>query len=159
MRKGTIVGTLLGAAVGAVAGSTVTNKKVIDKNKKVKKFKNYYKMLNEWLRLKQEGKSLEEYFLKNEYKTVAIYGMGEMGNRLYDELKNTDIEVKYAIDEKAEETYADITVYEKDDELPLVDVVIVTATFAFDEIEEELCEKIDMPIVSLEEVVYTMDCD
>ena len=111
-------------------------------------------MLNQWLCIKQEGKSLDEYFKENNYKTVAIYGMGEMGNRLYDELKNTDIEVKYAIDKNASSTYSELDVKEIDDELPEVDVVVVTATFAFDDIVEDIQDKFVCPIVSLEDVVY-----
>ena len=111
-------------------------------------------MLNQWLILKQEGKSLIEYFNKNGYKSVAIYGMGEMGNRLYDELKDSEIELKYAIDKNAAGTYSELNVIGKDDDFPEVDVLVVTATFAFDEIEDELSGKVDWPIVSLEDVVY-----
>ena len=154
MRKGTIIGTILGAAAGAVAGSAVVNKQVIAKDKKVDKFKGYYNMLIQWLAVKQEGKSLDGYFKENGYKKVAIYGMGEMGNRLYDELKATEIEVKYAIDKNAATTYSELDVKDIDDELPEVDVVVVTATFAFDEILEDIEDKFTCPIVSLEDVVY-----
>ena len=112
-------------------------------------------MLNQWLLLKQEGKSLEKYFAENGYKTIAIYGMGEMGNRLYDELKNSSVvEIKYAIDKNAAGTYSELEVFDPDDEMTEVDAVIVTAIFAFDEIEDELSEKIQCPIISLEDVVY-----
>ena len=111
-------------------------------------------MLNQWLVLKQEGKSLEQYFIENGYKTVAIYGMGEMGNRLYDELKDSSIEVKYAVDQNAASTYSELEVFEKEDAFEDVDVMVVTAIFAFDEIEEEIGDKIKFPIISLEDVVY-----
>ena len=156
MKKGTIgiLGTLVGAVAAASITKSKTNKTVTQKNEKVDKFKGYYNMLNQWLCLKQEGKNLKEYFDNNGYKTVAIYGMGEMGNRLYDELKDTDIEVKFAIDKNAASTYSELTVFELEDELPTADVMVVTATFAFDEIEDELSDKVDMPIVSLDDVVY-----
>lgn len=41
-----------------------------------------------------------------------------------------------------------------DDTLPDVDAIIVTAFFFFDEIEQELEDKIDCPIISIEDVVY-----
>ena len=156
MKKGTIgiLGTLVGAVAAASITKSKTNKTVTQKNEKVDKFKGYYNMLNQWLCLKQEGNNLKEYFDNNGYKTVAIYGMGEMGNRLYDELKDTDIEVKFAIDKNAASTYSELTVFELEDELPTADVMVVTATFAFDEIEDELSDKVDMPIVSLDDVVY-----
>ena len=156
MKKGSVA--VLSAIVGAVAGAAgsgyLCSKQVNQKSEKVDKFKSYYNMLNQWLLLKQEGKSLEKYFLDNGYKTIAIYGMGEMGNRLYDELKNTEITVKYAIDKEADSVYSDLEVFTLQDELTEVDAIIVTATFAFDEIEAELSKNISCPIVSLDDVVY-----
>lgn len=157
MKKGLVA--LIGGSIGTAIGATVVgkfNKDVIeDKDKKIDKFKSYYNMLNQWLILKQEGKSIEKYFIDNGYKTIAVYGMGEMGNRLYDELKNsTVVEIKYAIDKNAAGTYSELDVIDVDDEMNEVDAIIVSAIFAFDEIEEELREKINCPIISLEDVVY-----
>lgn len=157
MKKGlgTVLTTIIGAAVGAIAMNISQTKKIEKKQEKVDKFKNYYTMLNQWLMLKQEGKSLEKYFIDNGYKTIAIYGMGEMGNRLYDELKDSKlVEVKYAIDQNAATTYSELEVVEKDDNLAEADVMVVTATFAYEEIEKEMSEKVDFPIISLEDVVY-----
>lgn len=157
MKKGSVafVSALLGAVAGVAGNNVLSQKKIDQKAEKVDKFKSYYNMLNQWLLLKQEGKSLERYFTENGYKTIAIYGMGEMGNRLYDELKNsTVVEIKYAIDKNAASTYSELNVIDVDDEMDEVDAVIVSAIFAFDEIEEELSEKISCPIISLEDVVY-----
>lgn len=157
MKKRTaILTTLLGGMAGAAVTGKIAAKEVQNKGEKIIKFKGYYNMLNQWLALKQEGKSLAEYFVTNGYKEIAIYGMGEMGNRLYDELKDTEIQVKYAIDKNAASTYSELDVKEIDDELTEVDVVVVTATFAFDEIKEKFSGKVDMPIVSLEDVVYSV---
>lgn len=156
MKKGVVavLATLFGAAAGAAGSGYLKQKAVDQKTQKVDKFKGYYSMLNQWLTLKQEGKSLEKYFVDNGYKNIAIYGMGEMGNRLYDELKGSSIKVAYAVDQNAASTYSELEVIEPEDELKEVDVLIVTATFAFDEIEKELSDKVTCPIVSLEDVVY-----
>ena len=157
MKKGSVavLSALLGAAAGAAGNNVLSQKKIDQKTEKVDKFKGYYNMLNQWLLLKQEGKSLEKYFTDNGYKSIAIYGMGEMGNRLYDELKNSSVvEIKYAIDKNAAGTYSELDVIDVDDEMDEVDAVVVSAIFAFDEIEEELSAKTDCPIVSLEDVVY-----
>lgn len=157
MKKGSVavLSALLGAAAGAAGNNVLSQKKIDQKTEKVDKFKGYYNMLNQWLLLKQEGKSLEKYFTDNGYKSIAIYGMGEMGNRLYDELKNSSVvEIKYAIDKNAAGTYSELDVIDVDDEMDEVDAVVVSAIFAFDEIEEELSAKTDCPIISLEDVVY-----
>ena len=158
MKKGFFA--LIGATAGTIlgVGSTMIYKSkkenVDDTQKKVDKFRGYYNILNQWLLLKQEGKSIEKYFIDNKYQSIAIYGMGEMGNRLYDELKDSDIEIKYAVDQYATRVYTELKVLDKEDDLEAVDVMIVTSTFAFDEIEEELNQKVDFPIISLEDVIF-----
>lgn len=156
MKKGTIavLSTLLGAAAGAAGSGYLGTKQVEQKAEKVDKFKSYYNMLNQWLILKQEGKNLLEYFEQNNYKTIAIYGMGEMGNRLYDELKDSKIEVKYAVDRNAADTYSELNIIDAEDDFEEVDAIVVTAVFAFSEIESVISEKIECPIISLEDVVY-----
>lgn len=157
MKKKGILGMMLMglASAGAVALSVKTSQDAIaEKDQKINKFKNYYNMLNEWLYLKQNGTSLDTYFKKNDYNSIAIYGMGEMGNRLYDELKQSDIEVKYVIDKNATSVYSELEVLDSEEEFPEVDAIVVTATFAFDEIENSIENKVNCPIVSLEDVVY-----
>lgn len=157
MKKGLValIGGSIGAVIGMMAAGKFSKDVIEDKDKKVDKFKSYYNMLNQWLILSKEGKTLEKYFVDNGYKTIAIYGMGEMGNRLYDELKDSKVvEIKYAIDKNAAGTYSELDVIDVDDEMEEVDAVVVTAVFAFDEIEEELSAKVDCPVVSLEDVVY-----
>lgn len=149
-----ILSAVTGIMAGAVSAGTYQGKIVKTKQGKVDKFKSYYNMLNQWLILKQEGKNLESYFVNSGYKKIAIYGMGEMGNRLYDELKNSSVKVVYAIDKAAGSTYSEIDVFEIDDELPEVDAVVVTAIFAFDEIENALSDKVSCNIISLEDVVF-----
>lgn len=158
MKKGAVAAliSLAGAAVGAIMVGTIQGKAIEKKDEKVDKFRSYYNMLNQWLILKQEGKTLESYFINNGYKTMAIYGMGEMGNRLYDELKGASIQVKYAIDKETANTYSELEVLDPEDNLPEVDVIIVSAIFAFNEIEENLTGKFSCPIISLEDVVYEL---
>ena len=127
MKKGgvAVLSTLVGAVAGAVGTNYLAEKKVEQKAAKVDKFKSYYNMLNQWLSLKQEGKSLEKYFVDNGYKTIAIYGMGEMGNRLYDELKDSkEVTIKYAVDQNADSTYSELDVIDKDEEYEEADVII-----------------------------------
>lgn len=156
MRKGFVafLSTMVGIATGVTVMGKLKDKKINIKEEKIDKFKNYYYMLNQWLMLKQEGKGLEDYFQANNYKTIAIYGMGELGNRLYDELKETSIRVLYAVDKNPDKVYSELKVVSLDEPLEEVDAFIVTATFAYDEIEKELSDRVNCPIISLENVVY-----
>ena len=92
---------ITGCAVGAGIAATILTKKIDKKSDFCSKMSEFYRVLVQWLIHKQEGKNLSEYFERNEYKTIAIYGMKELGERLYNELKDTNIKVAYAIDKEA----------------------------------------------------------
>lgn len=150
-----LTGAVVGAIAGAVAVGKVQKESVSTSSQYSDRYRDYYSMLIHWLGLKQEGKSLDQYFVNNNYKKVAIYGMGEMGSRLYEELKNSDkIEVAYAIDQNADNLYSELEIIKKEDDYPEADVIVVTATYAFDDIAESVSEKVDYKIVSLEDVIY-----
>jgi len=159
MKKGMLAGLAMvfGMGVGAVAVRKKMQVVADKKGEKIDKFKGYYELLNQWMFLKQSGKSLVSYFEKNGYQKIAIYGMGELGNRLYEELKDTKIKVEYAIDKNSSNVYSELIVKQTGEELPEVDVVIVTATFAFDEIVSEIQELFTCDIISLEDVVFNFD--
>lgn len=111
-------------------------------------------MMNQWVKVKQEGKNLVEYFVQNGYKRIAIYGMSYAGETLVDELIGTDIEIVYGIDQKADSVYSDIDVFTLEDDLEVPDAIVVTAISFFDEIEGKLGEKFVCPILSLEDILY-----
>ena len=69
-----IVSGLIGAVAGTVGVGYLKQKQEEQKDKKIDKFKSYYNMLNQWLILKQEGKSLEQYFEKTkEYCLSEVF--------------------------------------------------------------------------------------
>lgn len=156
MKKGVV--SVLSMLVGVVAGAGTIGKFKGDKLNRAQKMSSkhlaLFLMMNQWVKVKQEGKNLSKYFEDNGYKRIAIYGMSYAGETLVDELKNTNIEVIYGIDKRADSLYADIDIISIDDSLEEVDAVVVTAITFFDEIEEKLTEKLDCPIISLEDVLY-----
>lgn len=156
MKKGILAA--FAGLVGAVGAGAAVNR-VMSKNTAVQKqyadkHLNILENLNQWLRIKQEGKTLKPYFESHGYKRIAIYGMGHLGERLLDDLKQLDVIVAYAIDQNADNLYSDVELVTPEDNLEDVDAVIVTATFFYDEIEQKLSSKMDCPIVSLEDVLY-----
>ncbi len=156
MNKGVI--SLFSAAVGATAGvvgmSKVLGDKVNQKQKLSDKHLALFLMMNQWVKIKQEGKNLSSYFEEAGYHEIAIYGMSYAGETLIEELKNSDVKIKYGIDKNADKIYAEFDVVSPDDALIEVDAIVVTSITFFDEIEEHLREKIDCPIISLEDILY-----
>ena len=160
MKKREIISALLGTMIGGIGGSIAAGSSL---SKNVEKWRNMsdkhlelFLLMNEWMKKKQEGRHIKEYFEKNGYISVAIYGLSYIGERLIDELKESGIEVKYAIDKNANSIYSDLEVYLPEDGFPDVDVIVVTAISFFDEIYDLLVGKIDCAIVSLQDILYEL---
>ena len=147
-------------AIGLVVGGIIVGKfllKRLDKAQAVSdKHLQLYQMTTEWVKAKQNGKKLSEFLTKLGYKTVAIYGMGITGDRVFEELENTNIEVKYCIDKNAKNIYSVVNVLSPNETLAEVDAVIVTTIAYFDEIEEMLSKKLKGKIVALDDLIYDM---
>lgn len=156
MKKGviSIVSMLIGAAAGVGFVKKNLGEKLTHAQQMSNKHLALFQMMNQWVKVKQEGKNLSSYFEKNGYRKIAIYGISYAGETLMEELKNTKVEVAYGIDKRADSLYADIDIVSMDDSLDEVDAIVVTAITFFDEIEEKLLEKVDCPIISLEDILY-----
>jgi hypothetical protein len=159
MKKGiiSVLSALIGVVVGAGTVGKVEGEKLNKMSAMSHKHLELYKMMSQWVRVKQEGKKLSSYFERNGYTKIAVYGMSYAGETLINELENSTVTVAYGIDRNAESLYADVDIVSMDDNLEEVDAVVVTAITFFDEIEEKLSEKIDCPIISLEDILYEID--
>lgn len=157
MKKGVMV-SVLSALAGGVAGAGAVQRV---QSKKVSKAKGYadkhlalYLMMNQWVKVKQENKSIAEYLENNGYRQIAIYGMNYVGETLLAELEDTNVKVKYAIDKNADHIYSDVDIISPEDDFDEVDAVIVTPITFFDEIQELILEKLDCPVLSMEDILY-----
>ena len=151
-----ILSALTGGALGAAAVGKAANEKLQVIRSYRDKHLALFLMMNEWVKIKQEGKNLSSYFEKNGYKKIAIYGMSYAGETLASELAGSNVQVAYGIDRNANSVYADFAILSVEDELEEVDAIVVTAITFFDEIEDKLSEKVECPIISLEDVLYEM---
>lgn len=97
-----------------------------------------FKLAIKWLEIKQKGRNLEEYFIQNHIQSVAIYGMAALGCRLYDELENSTIAIKYLFDKNPNgmETIFQFTSLNK--EKMEVDAIVVTVAAAEKTIVKEI---------------------
>jgi len=115
-----------------------------------------YEVLKKWFLLHTQGKTIASYFNSNGYKSIAVYGMAELGRYLISELRTSAINIRYGIDRRAEILKAEVPILTIEDELPEVDVVVVTAVFYYDQIAEGLLNRIECPVVSLEDILYNV---
>ncbi len=115
---------------------------------------NFY-ILKDWLFLRQRGKTLLPWFTDNLIQTVAIYGLGSIGELLEEELDQIDISVAYGIDCAAKEKRKHFfPVYGTEcGSYPEADAIIVTTISIYWEIVELLKNRTSVPVVSLDDIV------
>ena len=143
----------IGLGVGATAVANILSKIIEEYKKSSDKNLRLFQLTSQWLRLRQEGKSINNYFEKNDYRNIAIYGKGSIGEAVAREMLNSNITVKYFIDQKADKD-SDGFVVSPNSELEEVDVIIVTPILSYGEIKQQLIKKVNCPIISIEDVLY-----
>lgn len=121
----------------------------------MERFRVGFNILNQWLEKKQRNQSLLDFFHANCIKTIAIYGLGALGQRLYDELEGSDVSVAYAIDRAAgERRWKGVTVIRPEAEsYPDADAIIVTPVQDYWQIVRQAGRRTRIPLVSLKDVI------
>lgn len=114
------------------------------------------RLFDKWFEKKQKGKQIVWYFKEKNICSIAIYGMSYLGQRLNEELKNSSVNVKYVIDKNAKEIFSDVKLITPTDDMELVDAIVVTATYYYDEIRSFLVNKVQYKIISLEDIINEM---
>ena len=87
--------------------------------------------------------------------------MNYFGNRLYDALYRSSVEVVFGIDIGADGIEHDIPIYRMDslelaEKLTYVDVIVVTAISSYQNILNDLKKLCDKPIMSIEDIFLEM---
>lgn len=113
-----------------------------------------YHQLLQWVMLKQRNISPADFFDRNHLKKIAVYGMGDLAYLLINELKDTDVSIVYGIDGNIHGDFWGVHVISPEADFPDADAIIVTPVFAFDSICSRLRNKCEIPIISLEDVLY-----
>ncbi|MDL2288690.1 hypothetical protein LJC32_04855 [Oscillospiraceae bacterium OttesenSCG-928-F05] len=127
----------------------------------MEKYAYHYPTLMKIITLKNEGKSVKDFFYKNGMYNIAIYGAGELGKYIYLELEGTGITVDSFIDrnyQKFPQGLYDIpvvgTISDKN-----IDAVVVTVLYESNSITDFLLQQ-GLPltrIINLNDVVYGVD--
>lgn len=122
------------------------------------KYKRLFYLVSQWGIYNHRGFSIDSYLSNAGYTCIGIYGMDKLGLLLLEELKNTNITVRYGIDRNAFGIFCEVKVYLPTEVLEPVDAIVVTAVNYYDEIVKSL-EKMSCPIISLEDIVYSFIYD
>ena len=83
MRKGIkVIGGLMSVGIPVYLAGRWQQKCIDRWKEEASKQRAMFLVMNQWTNVKQANRNLEEYFLKNELRKIAIYGMGLMGQQL-----------------------------------------------------------------------------
>lgn len=128
---------------------------ILDKSKKrANKFLSYFELMDQWLSCKEQNYQFTKYFDENNIKSVAIYGIGKIGNHLKYELEKGGIILSYVIDERENIIYGKEEHYNLKEKLPMVDVVIVTPVNEYEEIKKKILDNNKMlQVISVDKVI------
>lgn len=121
---------------------------------KVERYKEYWQVLDKWLKFELAGNTIAQYLKDKLFDTVAIYGLGMLGTSLVTELVNNGVEIKYGIDQDIYKgRQFNFPVYTLEDELPEVQVIIVTTTNIFFQVSKKLEKQSEAKIISIRTIV------
>lgn len=129
----------------------------VEYGKYLKIHKKFYILL-EWLKIRNRGITLEKFFRENNYWNIAIYGIADIGECLLEELEDSDIRVKYGIDQNAKDFRQEISIYKIEDKLDIVDAVVITMTEAIEEKVKTVKEKLNCPVITISEIIFYLKC-
>ncbi len=113
-----------------------------------------------WLYLEKRKQSITDFLQKRGFLKIGIYGMGSIGNRLYDFLVR-DIEIIFAIDRQAKMFMCSVPVFCLEDVqikkyMEQIDGIIVTAESAFEVVKEEIEKRYGVPVLSFKSILLEM---
>lgn len=111
-----------------------------------------YTTAMKWLEIKQKDVRIDECLHSRGYRTVAIYGMSDMGKSLAKELSGGLVRVIYGIDKRAESLDCEIKVFLPSDKLEKVDVILNTTTIANADILASLTVEDSAEMLCLEDL-------
>ena len=85
--------------------------------------------------------------------SVAIYGLGKLGELLVDYLRKEQVNVLFAIDRNPDQVFYDIDVYSPDQKGPDPDLIIITTIGDHESIKEQLKLNYSGRIVLFEDLI------
>ncbi|MFG6392768.1 MAG: hypothetical protein K1W24_01055 [Lachnospiraceae bacterium] len=155
LKKGAAVSCILIAWMGSIYGIFKVFLRLTEHAKRrEKRFRLYYLLENEWLKLHNNGYKLEEYFIRHQFYKIAVYGMDNIGNRVQEELNQSEkVEIAYMIDEEAYHKYGTGIIVDFEDNWEDVDIILVTDEFYYPEIKAKIQEKGGWNVISLKDVI------
>ena len=118
------------------------------------KFRALHQIESCWIEFHSKGVTLSNLLLEKQWKKIVIYGLAAMGINLYNEIKDSGIDIVAGIDRRSDINIEGLNIISPDADIPKCDAVIVTAVSGYDDIKAMLCNRNkDILVVSFSELI------
>ena len=114
------------------------------------------KLFQKWIYLYHYDLNIKDWLDKMNKNSVAIYGMGDLGQLLYYELSKNGVSVNYTIDQNYEYKNSEVNIYPLTEKLEQVDVVIVALIDPNDKLIKNIEKSTDSDVIKLESIIETL---
>lgn len=122
--------------------------------KESNRYRKKYELMYQWMKLKQNDIKLIEFFQDRKLESIAIYGMGDLGELLYKELEDNQI-IKFGIDRQLKQNK--IPIYSLENIKEKVDAIVITPVLITDEIEDQIYETLGVQTTFVfEEILFEL---
>lgn len=132
-----------------LGGITNSSSNKMDSNK----FREMFFVAEKWIRMKQMGKKFEDFFDKNNIRTIAIYGLGYLGRDLYTELNQSNVCIKYIIDKNAENLDKCFNLIKPGEEMEGIDLILVTVIANYESLCQSLKTQYKFPLMNIDDII------
>jgi len=130
------------------------NKKIYDKIENL----DYSRDILSQMILRREEEVLKKYIEMGGFKAIGLYGWGQVGQCVYAELKACGHIPVCVIDRNCANLNSSETIICSPlGKFPKMDLLIITPTYFFDEIEKEMASRVGCKILSLDDIYYNVD--
>lgn len=117
------------------------------------RYRSYWKMMDLLLDAIERHVFISAWLRQQGFANAAIYGNGMLGRHLLHRLGEEQFPVHYLIDRRRDATVDGLRTYTPEDNLPPVDVILVTAVHAFPYIKKTLAENGCTNVLRVDEVL------
>lgn len=112
-----------------------------------------------WLRLKQEGITLQELLCAREIYSIVIYGFIDITKSIIIDLENTNINIEGIIDKNAKKiNYYNYKICSPDELVKYknIDAILLMPVAPYQELISSLKKYTNIPVLSFEELLYEL---
>ena len=122
---------------------------------KVYRKSRFYELLYAWLLMKMSGSLVASKLTERNISSIGIYGAGRHGKLLFQELRNSNVEILFFVDCNIKKIVLEepIPILGLDDKWPKVDAIIVSTFLEVDSLRLSIEKKGVMNVIPLNEIL------